>query len=308
MDIIKRSNRTKNIDEKRFLEVSQITTISKTLENLKNIEKKFTSIQKYESKNIYNSLLSQYPDDYSSEEFWEEGSNQNFKEFFVWGHNQDFGNGYYRNGAMGNRHFEIIATGLELGFIPKILDGKAVLNVGCWTGGDSLLLSGLGGNVTNLEEHPIASKAATDMFQLMKINSLVLPNSAFEDQPDWRHKYDFIYCSGVIYHVTDPILLLRILFCYLKPGGQIFLETKGYETSASCFSYSGSLEKGWNWFAPSERAMGRLLADVGFSLETIKIYTRKNKRILAKAVKTKPKKLSENAGFSRPGSWLEEIH
>ena len=41
------------------------------------------------------------------------------------------------------------------------------------------------------------------------------------------------FTRGVIYHVTDPVLSLRILFNALKDGGRIFVETMGVVAGAN---------------------------------------------------------------------------
>jgi len=77
-------------------------------------------------------------------------------------------------------------------------------------------------------------------------------------------------------------------------------------SGASC-SYSGVVEKGWNWYAPTFEAMGRWLVDAGFAEEHIRVHRRSIGRLLASCIKTKPAALPETAGFSRPGSWLEGV-
>jgi hypothetical protein len=133
----------------------------------------------------------------------------------------------------------------------------------------------------------------------------VVQTSLYADSREWAGKFDFAYCSGVVYHVTDPLLLLRILFAYLKPGGDVFIETKAATGEGSICSYSGTLEKGWNWYAPNETALGRWLVDAGFDAQTVRVFRRGNGRLLACGRKTTARALRETAGFSRPGSWLE---
>jgi 2-polyprenyl-3-methyl-5-hydroxy-6-metoxy-1,4-benzoquinol methylase len=250
-------------------------------------------------------LEQEFPDQARPDDFWHSESSAAFRDFFVWGHNHDFGHGVTRAGAMGPRHMEITAEALRLGMLPISLSGKQVLDVGCWSGGDLLVLAGLGGQVTAMEEHPIAAQAAQRLNALLNLNASVLETSLYADKQEWSARFDYAYCSGVIYHVTDPLLLLRILFAYLRPGGEVFIETKAAAGEGSLCSYSGTLEKGWNWYAPNETALGRWLVDAGFSAETVRVYRRDNGRLLGCGRKTEARALRETAGFSRPGSWLE---
>lgn len=260
-----------------------------------------------EAHRIASILKTEFPDQASPDDFWHTQSSIAFRDFFVWGHNHNFGFDVSRFGAMGPRHIEITSEALRLGMLPTSLQGKQVLDVGCWSGGDLLVLAGLGGQVTAMEEHPIAARAAKRLTELLGLKVPVIETSLFADKQEWAGQFDYAYCSGVIYHVTDPMLLLRILFAYLKPGGEVFIETKGATGEGSVCSYSGTLEKGWNWYAPNETALGRWLVDAGFDAQTVKVYRRENGRLLACGRKTKSCALRETAGFSRPGSWLEGV-
>ena len=260
-----------------------------------------------EARRIASILENEFPDQAKPDDFWHSQSSVAFRDFFVWGHNHNFGCGVSRAGAMGPRHIEITTEAMRLGMLPTSLQGKQVLDVGCWSGGDLLVLAGLGGQVTAMEEHPIAAKAARRLMDLLGLKAPVIESSLFTDKQEWAGQFDYAYCSGVIYHVTDPMLLLRILFAYLKPGGDVFIETKGAAGEGSICSYSGTLEKGWNWYAPNETALGRWMVDAGFDAQTVRVYRRGNGRLLACGRKTEARALRETAGFSRPGSWLEGI-
>jgi 2-polyprenyl-3-methyl-5-hydroxy-6-metoxy-1,4-benzoquinol methylase len=252
-------------------------------------------------------LALEFPDQELPDNFWHAASSAAFRDFFVWGHNHDFGHGITRAGAMSTRHMEITAEALEFGMLPTSLDGKKVLDVGCWSGGDLMVLAGLGGLVTCVEEHPIAARAAKRLAELLGLDTRMIEASLYKDRSDWAGEFDYVYCSGVIYHVTDPVLFLRILFAYLKPGGEVFLETKAIAGEGSVCGYSGTMEKGWNWYAPNETALGRWMVDAGFDASSVRIYRRFNDRLLAYGRKTESRAMRETAGFSRPGSWLEGV-
>jgi 2-polyprenyl-3-methyl-5-hydroxy-6-metoxy-1,4-benzoquinol methylase len=260
-----------------------------------------------EARRIAHALEKDFPDQAPPDDFWHSESSGAFRDFFVWGHNHDFGYDVTRAGAMDARHKEITAEALHLGMLPADLKGKQVLDVGCWSGGDLLVLAGLGGQVTAMEEHPVAARATKRLLDLLELDAPVVEASLYSDRQEWAGRFDYAYCSGVIYHVTDPLLLLRILFAYLKPGGAVFLETKATTGDGSVCSYSGTLEKGWNWYAPNETALGRWLVDAGFDSRSVRVHRRANGRLLAYGRKTEARALRETAGFSRPGSWLEGV-
>lgn len=46
-----------------------------------------------------------------------------------------------------------------------------------------------------------------------------------EHLPFYHHKFDTIFCLGVIYHRSDPVKMLKNLKISLNPKGEIFLDT-----------------------------------------------------------------------------------
>ena len=46
-----------------------------------------------------------------------------------------------------------------------------------------------------------------------------------EDVPNYKHKFDVIFCLGVIYHRSDPVALLKQLKASLNNEGVVFLDT-----------------------------------------------------------------------------------
>ena len=258
-----------------------------------------------EARERHETLMREFPDQAPPDSFWHSAASLTFKEFFTWGHDQDFGHGVSRSGAMGGRHTEIIGESLMNGMLPADLRGKRVLDIGCWSGGDVLLLSGLGAQVTAIEEHPIAAAAAQRLCDIVGCDTEIVSGSLYQDRQDWRQCFDLVYCAGVVYHVTDPLLFLRICFAYLRPGGRIVLETKSMDGPGIYCEHAGTLEKGWNWFSPTRDALGRWLVDVGFDQDSTELYERPIGRLLAGSTKIEASRLPEPAGFSRPGSWLE---
>ena len=249
-------------------------------------------------------MAAEFPDGASVQRYWHEETGKSFTGFFAWGHDHDFGHGVVRRGTMGPRHVEIVGESLAMGLLPMDLAGARVLDVGCWTGGDLLALAGLGAEMEAIEEHPASSRAAQRLADLSGLSTTVHRASLYADREEWRGCFDVVYASGVLYHVTDPLLFLRICFAYLKPGGRLVIETKAEGGDGSACAYAGTREKGWNWYSPTRAALGRLLVDAGFDAEDVTLHWRPIGRLLAGAVKRRARALPETAGFSRPASWL----
>jgi 2-polyprenyl-3-methyl-5-hydroxy-6-metoxy-1,4-benzoquinol methylase len=284
---------------------NELIPLSRALSLVEQAMAKWQPRSEAESGRVFTTLAEAHPDHHAPEDFWHSASSKTFRDFFVWGHNHDFGHGFTRSGAMGDRHLEITSELISLGMMPGDLSGKRVLDIGCWSGGDLLILAGLGAQVEAIEEHPLAAATAQQLSQLVGCDVPIHSFSAYKDRPEWKQTFDLVYCCGVIYHVTDPLLLLRICFAYLKPGGRLVIETKMQEGAGPNCSYSGIVEMGWNWYAPTYETMGRWMVDAGFEAEQVQVHRRPIGRLLASGVKTGPVALPETAGFSRPGSWLE---
>ncbi|MEM0948335.1 MAG: methyltransferase domain-containing protein [Pseudomonadota bacterium] len=303
MPIVERSKRDKA--DHKFITAEPSASASLVQARLEAAWARWTAPTQSEAESWLRRSEEKFPDEHPPDAYWTEGSSESFVDFFAWGHNHDFGHGVSRSGAMGPRHIEIIGECMEYGLLPTDLSGMNILNVGCWSGGDLLLLSGLGAQLTAIEEHKKSAASAEFLCDLVGANCTILTDSLFSDRQDWAGKFDVVYCSGVIYHVTDPLLLCRIAFAYLKPGGRLILETKAIDAPGSLSGYSGTLEYGWNWYAPNEEVLGRWLVDAGFPIEDVRLRRRENGRLLSGSVKKEATPLPERAGFSRPGSWLE---
>ena len=46
-----------------------------------------------------------------------------------------------------------------------------------------------------------------------------------EHLPLYEHKFDFIFCLGVLYHRSDPVAMLKALYKGLEKGGEVLLDT-----------------------------------------------------------------------------------
>ena len=297
-------NRTKEYQFKDAVELVRESDATAVVESALS---KWEAASEEEAIRLKKTMDSEHPDQSSPTGYWHENSEQDFVDFFTWGHDHDFGFGQKRQGAMSTRHIEIVSESIQYGFLDADLSGTRILNVGCWTGGDLLALAGMGAEMSAIEEHKGSAAAANRLCELGGCDVKITSDSLYTENKDWCQKFDVVYISGVIYHVTDPMLALRICFSYLADGGRIVVETKASSLEGSYCEYAGTLEKGWNWYAPTKDALGRWMVDAGFSSDSVNLLVRNNGRLLAVATKPGQKELPEKSGFSRPGSWLESL-
>jgi len=54
-------------------------------------------------------------------------------------------------------------------------------------------------------------------------------------------RFDIGYFPGVIYHLSDPLVALRILFNSLNPGGTVLVESAGIQNEEPFCQFDGSL-------------------------------------------------------------------
>lgn len=188
---------------------------------------------------------------------------------FCWGHDHDFGT-FQTAGEMGTRHIWMLSRFFDhFGIKPGDLAGKDVLDAGCWTGGVSLVLNRLGARVTAIDEirkYTHALSFLADSFGLQSF--AVEARSIYQLDSRFDQKFDVIFCLGVVYHLSDPIVGLRRLYRALKPGGLLCVESMSIDNEGCVCEYEGPScrrgDFGWNWFVPSPRALSRWLEDTGF--------------------------------------------
>ncbi|HEX9659117.1 MAG TPA: DUF1698 domain-containing protein, partial [Rhodothermales bacterium] len=160
---------------------------------------------------------------------------------FHWGHDHDFGS-FRLEGRMGTRHLRHLAEFTDrFCALPSRLDGLRILDIGCWTGGTSLLLCAMGAaEVVAIDE----VKKYVECLQFLKksfaIDNLEPRHLSLYDlvDPAFQDRFDLVLFAGVLYHVTDPIVALRITFNCLRDGGQCLVETTGHVASGPLISYA----------------------------------------------------------------------
>ncbi len=190
---------------------------------------------------------------------------------FAWGHDHDFGT-FKVAGSMGTRHIWLLSRFFDhFGVSPTSVKGQSILDIGCWTGGVSLILNKLGGKVMAIDPshkriHPLGY--LVNSFNLTDLECQVL--SVYDlQQANLIAQFDLVFCLGVVYHLTDPIIALRHIYHAMRPGATLCLESMSIDSDQCICEYAGPSQKGANWFIPAPRALLQWLEDTGF--EEIKV-------------------------------------
>lgn len=190
---------------------------------------------------------------------------------FAWGHDHDFGT-FKVAGRMGTRHIWMLSRFFDhFGVSPTSVKGKSILDIGCWAGGVSLVLNKLGGKVMAIDPdhkriHPLYY--LVDSFNLTDLECRVL--SVYDlQQANLTAQFDLVFCLGVVYHLTDPIIALRRIYHVMRPGGMLCLESMSIDSDQRICEYAGPSQPGGNWFIPAPHTLYQWLEDTGF--EEIKV-------------------------------------
>ena len=110
------------------------------------------------------------------------------------------------------------------------LEGKKVLELGPLEGGHSYMLNKMGvARVDAVESNTRAflkCLCIKEIFDLQNVKFMLGDFNAFLEEED--KKYDLIVASGVLYHMIDPIQLLRLI---AKTTDKVMIWTHYYDSS-----------------------------------------------------------------------------
>ena len=151
---------------------------------------------------------------------------------------------------------------------PHLVDlhGKQVLDVGCGNGYHMFRMLGQGARLA-LGVDP----TALFNFQFALMQKLTSDNNAYllplrsEHLPAFG-TFDVVFSMGVLYHRRSPMHHLQELFSFLRPGGQLVLETLIVEgNNHEILIPEDRYAKMANvWFIPSTFALETMVNRVGF--------------------------------------------
>jgi len=154
--------------------------------------------------------------------------------------------------------------------LPKSMENKSFLDVGCWAGGfvrhavelGSHWAKGIDAVWDDDWDHHEALHPAYTSFEALDVFSLrfveVVP------------PFDVVLCSGVLYHVSNPVGLLRRLrmktieLCVLET----VVSTLNLVSPVLQYCSDDSFDKNSsNWFLPNESFLREITKEVGFEIK-----------------------------------------
>lgn len=150
--------------------------------------------------------------------------------------------------------------------LPEDMSGKSFLDVGCWAGGYVKEAESRGADYAlgiDAVESIMTETEASKFIQMdvFSPNFLALP------------LFDVVFCGGVLYHVSDPVGLLRRL--KLKTGQFCILETAVMTVASKIVNKTPFLQycpqssfdnNPSNWFIPNMEFLRAIMEEVGFDI------------------------------------------
>ena len=211
-----------------------------------------------------------------------------------WGHNHDFGT-FRMKGRYGNRHVNVLCNFLShLGLTLNDIQDKDIFDVGCSTGGTALLLAALGNRVRAIEVNKKYALPAQYLIEAFGLGEKITveAKSLFScTGRAYRDRFDVAYFTGTIYHLSDPVIGMRIIFNLLRLGGIVLVESTDLQAEGPlclCMGHS---------FCPSQAALELMMENAGFEVVELKPV---ESRLYAIGTKTRQVDMTRRQGFSMP--------
>jgi SAM-dependent methyltransferase len=203
---------------------------------------------------------------------------------YGWGHTIDFG-AFVEPGLLGSKYLELAGLVDAWGWWPQDLTGKAVADVGAFTGGLSLLLAGRGASVVHavdeVPEHLAQCALLAEAFGVDTVRPVeaTLYDLTSHIEPG---SLDVVLLAGVLYHLSDMLVGLAVCARLLKPGGVLVVESNAVECFEHSYANFGRYFEGM-WWQPTGLAIQDMSELSGFERADVRFY--KPGRALARMVK-----------------------
>ncbi len=205
---------------------------------------------------------------------------------YGWGHTIDFGP-FQKEGLLGDSYLKIAGGLDEWGWWPVGLDGMRVADVGCFTGGLSLLMAHRGAEVVyavdEIPEHLAQCAYLARIFGADAVRPIL--HSAYRIRENIAPaSLDLILLSGVLYHMSDMLVGLYAMRELLKPAGLLLIQSSGVDDFAHSYANFGRFYAG-RWWQPTGLCLQDMCEFMGFKKPDVRFYDAHN--CLARAVPDK---------------------
>lgn len=192
---------------------------------------------------------------------------------YGWGHTIDFGP-FRKKGLLGEDYLEIAGGLDEWDWWPERLDGLAVADVGCFTGGVSLLMAARGAEVVyavdEIPAHLDQCMFLAKTFSAPEVRPVLCSAYRLADEIP-SASLDMILLAGVIYHLSDMLVGLYAMRDLLRPGGLLVIQSHALEDFERSYANFGRFAAG-RWWQPTALCLLDMLEFMGFRDREVRFY------------------------------------
>jgi SAM-dependent methyltransferase len=203
---------------------------------------------------------------------------------YGWGHTIDFG-AFRKEGLLKEAYLGIAGAFDEWSWWPARLDGLRIADVGCFTGGLSLLMAHRGADIVYAVDEIPAHLAQCEFLVRVFGTDMVrtVLNSGYRLGNDIAPgSLDIILLSGALYHMSDMLVGLYAMRELLKPGGLLLIQSNGVDDFEHSYANFGRFVAG-RWWQPTGLCLQDMSEYMGYSDCEVRFYTANN--CLMRAIK-----------------------
>ncbi len=223
---------------------------------------------------------------------------------YGWGHTIDFGP-FKQEGLLGEKYLDIVGHWDRLGWLPRSLKGVRAADIGCFTGGISLILAHRGAEqVLAVDEVPEHLEQCAYLSEVFEASSIRATKASLFELPELVSpgSLDLIVLAGVLYHLSDMLVGLHLLRKLLKVGGSLLIESYATDDDEHSYANFGRFVMGV-WWQPSILCLKDMCRFMGFSNVEVEMYL--PDRCLARAEKTSDEEIPFRRGLNYR---FEDVH
>jgi SAM-dependent methyltransferase len=167
---------------------------------------------------------------------------------------------------LGNDYLAIAGGLDEWEWWPRRLDGMRVADVGCFTGGLSLILADRGAEIVyavdEIPEHVAQCAYLAQTFSATNVCPVVRSVYQLREAIP-PASLDLVLLSGVLYHLSDMLVGLRAVRELLRPNGLLLIQSYAIADFEHSYANFGRFVAG-RWWQPTALCIRDMLEFMGF--------------------------------------------
>lgn len=115
-------------------------------------------------------------------------------------------------------------------FLPHLRSGMSLLDCGCGPGSITIDLADIvaPGNVIGLDKEPLQIERAKALAETRNVSNIQFVVGDVYHLPFAAASFDAVFAHAVLYHVHDPLAVLKEFHRVLKPGGIVGIRDTDY--------------------------------------------------------------------------------